>query len=751
MTWNESLIWIPAVVISLPLLFGRGVDLPDDALYSSLSTWEWLETAWREGLNPFWVPGRLGGQSLYAEAIQMAPLYPAALLLTFLPARVAWPLACLLHGVLASLTTAALARRIGLGRLGATTAAWGVTLGTLGVTATIEAQTDTWPIITWFPAVLASWEGVVRASDPRSRRRSAALGALALGLMLLGAHVRHGAGACGALMLWPLLRSPRLWPWALGMGGIGVLLGAPAWLPAMLEWGQAVTPDSWMPAMAVPPEQTLRWTAATSMLVPRVFVTAREFSPGTLVLLGVAWSFALPGPIRRLGIYASVLLVAAAGPRLPGGWPILLPLSWLAHPVNILYAGLAMVPLSVLGAAGLERMVLGAKPSRWGVGLISAIGVLTLLRLGFAPATWISRYQWDHALLGALQAGLLTTALLTVVMRTLPRPSVVAALVLFDLALYALHAHLAVSSRPLPMAERATFDAEPLRAGSADLTDLSRLDPEGLHWVPHLQSSGAPAPDGGGEATRIEMEGPELQNALLDRRWPVHLATARGFPGLSDRVKLPAQRELALLRPLVEELHRLSESSLGLDSGDSGALFADPASLGTRTLALHGIRTLLTPTGARDLGAAVPLCRTWGSWSVEADSALRIARLLYGPPGPPLLEGPLQMPAPTTVGQASCPHGPTEVQVETKASTLLILRLRSHPGWRFNLDGEPVSTFPADQIQTGIVVPLGTHALRGRFVPPGLPLALGLAAAAAWGILLGLGPRSSSAGQRGSS
>ena len=48
-----------ALAVGAPLLVGQGVDVPDDALYYELASWEWLHYAWSNDLSPWFVPGKL--------------------------------------------------------------------------------------------------------------------------------------------------------------------------------------------------------------------------------------------------------------------------------------------------------------------------------------------------------------------------------------------------------------------------------------------------------------------------------------------------------------------------------------------------------------------------------------------------------------------------------------------------------------------------------------------------------------------
>ena len=87
-------------VVLGPFVLGRGVDVPDDALYSAVSTGEWVRYAVMHGENPFFVPGRMGGVALFTEANQMGPIYPAMWPGFLLPVWV--PLAFVVYGTCAA-------------------------------------------------------------------------------------------------------------------------------------------------------------------------------------------------------------------------------------------------------------------------------------------------------------------------------------------------------------------------------------------------------------------------------------------------------------------------------------------------------------------------------------------------------------------------------------------------------------------------------------------------------------------------
>jgi hypothetical protein len=77
--------------------------------------------------------------------------------------------------------------------------------------------------------------------------------------------------------------------------------------------------------------------------------------------------------------------------------------------------------------------------------------------------------------------------------------------------------------------------------------------------------------------------------------------------------------------------------------------------------------------------------------------------------------------------------------VTTSERALLILSDMGYPGWRAWVDGAPAPIYKTDGIFRGVIVPPGEHRVEMRFFPHSLRLGLGLAAMAAWLILVGAG------------
>lgn len=723
-----------------PLFLGDGVDVPDDALYSTVSTWEAVRFAVQHGLNPFFVPGKMGGVSVFAEAIHMGPLYPGMWLAFVLPMSVALPLAFALHCAGSLLAVRWLARVFGVRDPVATVAGVAVAAGPVGLAAFIECQADFWAVLVWFPLVLGCMERCRQQEQRRDRLRWAVRAGLCLGLMLLGSHVRLSAATCGALGVFFALQGPRLWGWAAIATLLGLAIGAPSVVPAILEVEQARFADGSTVSMAVPPFQPLRWGALASWLAPRTLVTAREFSVGTV--LAATFVVALPllrGPLLRLALLVPILLLAASS--LPGLRVVLLPLTWLAHPTAIAYYAVAMVPAAVVGAAGLERLLAsrdgrGRRIALAGLGLLL---VLAIVRLVVSFTGWTSAQERTLLAVGTGQAVVVLVVLGLVWLRVrspVSRARWLVVIALVDLAAIGMRYHVAVPARPLELGARQQVveGEDELADGYLHVGEMAALMDGGWDRVTPFQD-GLRAEDAvGGEVEDPWAEAPEIQADLLDRRWPVHLGAARGVRSLSARAKLPPHRQVEALQPLAEALApqgwdradgAYPWDRAGASSTDLDRLFG-AGGLGAHTLALHGVPVAVDEGGGvRRIAGVAPRCYSPERFEVVEGPRERVSRLLsraFDPAGPALLEGPLPEPRATGRATVGCAH--LRVQVDAPEPALVVLTERWHPGWRVRdlSTGERLEVVPVNQVHTGVTVPAGVRELRWRFVPPGLEL-----------------------------
>jgi len=149
--------------------------------------------------------------------------------------------------------------------------------------------------------------------------------------------------------------------------------------------------------------------------------------------------------------------------------------------------------------------------------------------------------------------------------------------------------------------------------------------------------------------------------------------------------------------------------------------------------ALHGIGTVVGLDGSRvRVSDGAPRCRLVTEAVLVADPDARRDLLLDGSwrRSRGLIEAPLtKVPGP---GSVRCEGN--RATVEADGATLLVVRERIHPGWRFRSD-TPLQPIPVDEVHTGVLLPPGRHEVTWSFVPPGMVAAL-VVAGLAW--LVGL-------------
>ncbi|MCP4873405.1 MAG: hypothetical protein GY898_32340 [Proteobacteria bacterium] len=740
-----------AAATAWPMVRGDGIDVPDDALYYAAASWEWLARAWSEGISPWFVPGKLGGVSLFGDAVPMGPFYPASWLLHVLPASVAFPAACVLHGLLAFVAVRWMARTFGASEGAAALAGAAVAVGPLGALGFVDCRSDAWPMIVWFPVALGAMERCRTADGTRARLGWTALAGAAVGLVLLGCHVRLGIATTAAFGVWGLLCGAPL-QFAVLAGVLGIAAGAPQWVPTILEWGEAsasASAGSRLDGLAAPVEAGLSLPGLPGFLAPRPWVSYADYSLGAV--LGVVLILAIGrGPLRiglgrdvppagRLALFFVLMAGASFSPSIPGLRYVFAPLLVLSHPVNDVWSALAILTGAGAAAAALDGVVAmdvdtvrGRLKGFRGVliaGLLGGGGTLAFVG-AFRDADSRQLYA-----LGLVQ-GVVSAGLVVALVARRNRPAMLMAVLvglgMADLGGQMLRIHTAVPSAPLGLTDRTDVDGvEALGAGFVDIDDLARL--EGFAY----EEGGSGADDPQDEPEEFwEDTAAMMQEQILHRRWPPHLGMDRGYRGLSGRAKLPPGRQIQALTPLAEMLRVRNQAPDALEE-----LFTD-GGLGVRTMQLHGIAAAAAADGTVwTVDGGLPLCRIPTRLERDEDPRSRIGRLLedrdFVLGGPIVLVETQADEGLVGTGElVSCADG--EAEVRSEQGTVLVVRQRLHGGWSFASDvplGEP---FPVDQVHTGVRVPAGTHTVRWRFDPPGLNRASAVAWAA-WGLLAVLG------------
>jgi len=724
----ELCLAVAAVLVTAgPFLLGRGVDVPDDALYHAVANWEWLAWAWRSGVDPWFVPGKLGGISLAADVVPMGPHYPASWLLFVLPVSVALPVAALLHAIGILLAVRWLARVFGLGSTASTLAGAAVAAGPLGAITFVDCHLDVLPIYLWLPVAIGAAERLCRADENGSRRRWAALAAVALGLLLLGSHLRFAAAACASWGLWVVLRG-MAWRWVCVVTAAALAVGAPGFVPSLLAVDLASDGVDRFVALSGPVHETYNGWNLAGWLAPKPFWMNRDFSLGAAAGLGfLLGPFALRGPVRRLWIFAALLLAAAASPSVPGLRYVFAPLLLLTHPIDLIYGALALIPAAVAGARGLELLWERGRLGRGATAALAVLAAAMVLRAAVPGASFADPVESRAWLWSIAQAAAVLAALGVGIRRiggAPTRSAVVFGLALLDLALLGVRFHVAVPSVPLELTERARgADLDKLGSSYVDVADLAGLhrfhyDAEEMFDV--VLESQAHA------AGRVRRE-------LDGRRWPLHVGPGHGVDALSGRAKMPERRTTELLMPLADALvreegdirHRLEH----VDPAALEALFR-PDALGGRILRLTG--TEVAVDRRRVVGRVtdpLPDCWVPESWIAvpgEGEAALLAAwdAVVVGGQDPlvtAVLEAPIDLPARLPPGRVAC-RG-RALQVESSAPTLVVLLRPWLTGWSLvdqGPAGRSPELFPVDAFHIGFLAPPGSSSFELRFEPPGL-------------------------------
>ncbi len=763
------------IATGLPfLLHADGVDVPDDALYYAVASWEWLARAWGDGANPYFVDGKLGGVSLFGDAVPMGPFYPAAWLLRGgLPVAVAFPLACALHGLLAFLTTRWLAKTLGASEAAAALAGAAIAAGPLGTMGFVDSRADSWAMVVWFPVAAGAFVRLREADGVRARLGWTALAAAGVGLILLGCHVRLGIAATVAVALWGLLSGAPLGYAALAVV-LGTAAGAPLWVPTLLEWTEASSvagAGGRFGGLSAPVRTGLGPAGLPGVLAPRPWVSYADYGVGAV--LGVALILGLGrGRVRlgvrgdapaagRLGLLFAILALASFSPTVPGLRYLFAPLLMLSHPVNDVWSALATLAAAGAGAAALDAVIALGKDGVTarlkglrGVVIAGLLGGGGVMALAGTFRDGDARVLYATGLAAAVVVVLATVGLLTRAAGRSWLPAALVVLAVADVGVIAARMHTAVPSAPLGLEGRTDVPgADALAPGFVDLDDLARLEgftyddvdaggpdePEELSGASGAGALRAAPPSAARDSSAPASEfwqdtARDMQQQILERRWPVHLGMARGYRGLSGRAKLPPARQVAALLPLAEELRR---DGLGHDALEE--LFA-PDGVGARTLRLHGIPRVAEPNGnVRDVADVLPLCRIPRHLEREGEEKERVGRLLHDDAfvvgGPMALVEEAVHEGKVRGGEiVACSDG--EATVRSEKGTVLVVRTRVHPGWTWTLaDGAAPETFPVDQVHTGVRLSAGEHVVRWTFVPPGLAESTQVAGVA-WGLLL---------------
>lgn len=687
--------------------------------------------------------------SVFADPACLAPFYPAALLLPLVPLDAFVLLAWCSHLGIGAAGVQHHARVAGGSRLAGLGAGIVWLCSTTCVAALVDGQLDMLAVLAWLPwALVGAW----RLADGAPAARWIVGVALCLGAIGLGSHARFAAFAFIAVAIFGLVlfASGRRWRPLLSLGvacGLGLLLGAPMLLPAILE---VAATRSGAPPDGPLVGQALSAAGLTGLLYPRALVIdERWYHVGVgLLLCGVG----LRGDRRRgaLLITAALLLALGMGLRGPLGWA-LGPVLWAFYPVETGAAALALPFLAVAIGLSLDQLPRLARDGAGRLGIVClGIGAL-VVGLGWSGSRglYLPSVEGMHALDTAslVQGGLAVVALaalLLLLRRVGPARAAALGLALLTLdgLAYAWRVQTAIPSESIRPSE--------WLAGPAALQHLESRPGERVAQLPLVPirdfERGLPADElthtghgwghnPGADPTR---DLPAETRDLLRR--PVHRnsGSATGWSHVGGRAKVPPM-------PWSAVIHELG-------GPDPSALPPTDGPRLLRLLRLLHVRHILFADGQR---AEVPDPQpaawvTSGQLSIpDVPSARR--RLLDGSidSGATTVLLDSQPPVPATgpgAPGAVLDWSPGRWSVAVPTDGILTLAARYHPGWQAQGGGQPLDVVRANLVQVGVVVPPGVDTVSVMFVAPGASTG---ATAGLFGLILcllvGLGQRSANA------
>lgn len=174
-----------ALTVTWPFLRAPSARFGDDDLEYAVPFSHFVLAELHHGRVPLWNPATDGGLPLLAQQPWMGPLYPGLALYALLPAGWALSAGYALHALLYAAGIGMLARTLGASRPSAFVVAAVVGLGSDVAVAWNRGYLHHLVSVSWTAWPIVAFERARRGSPSG---RSAALGALALGLSFLGGH-----------------------------------------------------------------------------------------------------------------------------------------------------------------------------------------------------------------------------------------------------------------------------------------------------------------------------------------------------------------------------------------------------------------------------------------------------------------------------------------------------------------------------------------------------------------------------------
>ncbi|MDP9365916.1 MAG: YfhO family protein [Chloroflexota bacterium] len=711
---------------------------------------------------PGWNPHQFAGVPFAADPESGWMYLPAMLLFTALPVSVAAPLWLLFHYLLAGLGTYALGRVLGLGALGALTAALAYEFSGLFYARTVCCPAYG-QVAAWLPLLLLAAELAMRARRWRERAAWWAVAALALGHVFvawLGQGAYYVLLAFGLFVLYrasvpaagELAKISRRFGLVVLHGGVPVLLGlglaAAAILPRLAYHARTNLAEGYTGDLA--------WAAVLGGWAPDTTVgellgTTFYYAGGGVLALAVA-ALVLARTRLRAPFFALLAAGAVVLAQREATWlhrPLyaLLPRfeelhrHWPERDMVVFYLGPAMLAGAAVHALGRWR----GRP--W---LLSALGVSTValvlaLDAGLAP---IGPLPLRAAFVVAV--GLLVVARAPGWGRRLVPPLLALTLFvdLFAVGRYNLDHGLYGGFHRVDLD---AFYAPP--GAAAFLREQAAAD-----GVPSRYFGYDPGVHPGGETPplyRYAFADPRAAALLLNNR-----ATVLGLHDVQGYNPIQPQRYVDYMRALngfAQEYHEANVYPSGLHSPLLDLLSARyvvvPAATPPGRLDLDGLVASL-PTVHLDEAVRVlenreALPRAWVVHEAEQASATEaLARLASGAVDPrrtALVEASvpdLAVPADPSRNEVRFERFDADhlgLRVWTDAAGLLVLSETIDPDWRATVDGRPAPVLNTNALFRAVPVPAGEHVVELRYDSPTLRAGTAVSAISYGGVLVAWG------------
>ena len=732
------------------LFTGRVLGAPTtDIRTFFLPLWHFVFSVLREGQFPLWNPYILGGTPSFAAG-QTQALYPPSLLTgLFLPPHAAITVTIGVHVFLAGTFNWFFARDLGLRRGAALLSAVIYACAGTTVLRIYAGHVTILCTICWLPLIMF---GVRRLVRTRQRRWSGLIG-FALGLQLLAGqpqYLVYTLGAASLYLLWLLGEAygdGRLTKWQAGQGALlfaaavigGGLLAAVQLLPGLelaRQSSRQAETFAWMSQFSLPPANVL------TFLVPdafgnrgglpywgKLYLWEASVYCGvtTLVLVPLALARRRRGPVLFFFLLAIIALVYALGRHTP-----FLNIVYLTLPPLRIFRGSAKAvfvctfALSILAGYGadlLMRDVSGRGRLCWVAGLTAGVGVAGLLALLLFPgeegfARWI-RYTvqsgdmyHDPALFtGKAFAGralrtFRSSAALSLVwvgaagvwialrLRRVTSPGLFAG-GLFVLAT----AELLLSG----MRYTGTFEADDLVWPESVVAFLERQpSPVRIYAPPASPNS----------SMLHRLQSPVGYDAVLLRRYSRYMNISQRKPARRAVQRMVLNRFNALT-DMLNIRYVVMPADVPLEAPFLTLCFSD------ESWAVYRNANALPRAFVVDTVQAVEDAETIPRKLIEENIDIR-ARALIERPLPQLTRHDPDGATPLSRGKADVQwYGMdrVEVQADLERDGLLVLADPWYPGWRVEVDGEPVGIVKVNYLFRGVPLPAGSHRAVFRYRP----------------------------------